>query len=110
MATAVDWYHGFFVRFRWAWRGERVFGADGYFWYFAGFDEIFGFDSQRICFPCCVHSISPWFRKRVREDFAQVGKKIEQFARQNDINYVAIDSQQDYVEPLVKLFRIRRKK
>ena len=57
-----------------------------------------------------VNASSPWFRKRVREDFAQVGKKIEQFARQNDINYVSIDSQQDYVEPLVKLFRIRRKK
>lgn len=57
-----------------------------------------------------VNASSPWFRKRVREDFAQVGKQIEQFARQNNINYVAIDSQQDYVEPLVKLFRIRRKK
>ncbi|AEI47850.1 DUF58 domain-containing protein [Runella slithyformis] len=57
-----------------------------------------------------VNASSPWFRKRVREDFAQVGKKIEQFARQNDINYVAIDSQQDYVEPLIKLFRIRRNK
>lgn len=57
-----------------------------------------------------VNASSPWFRKRVREDFAQVGKKIEQFARQNDINYVAIDSRQDYVDPLVKLFRIRRNK
>ncbi|WP_273213487.1 DUF58 domain-containing protein [Runella zeae] len=57
-----------------------------------------------------VNTSSLWFRRKVREDFGNVGKQIELFARQNDINYVSIDSKQDYVEPLIKLFRIRRNK
>ena len=56
-----------------------------------------------------INTSSLWFRRRVRQDFSQLGKKIEQFARQNDINYVAIDAKEDYVTPLVKLFKIRRK-
>lgn len=56
-----------------------------------------------------INTSSLWFRRRVRQDFAQLRKKIEQFARQNDINYVAIDAKEDYVAPLVKLFKIRRK-
>jgi uncharacterized protein (DUF58 family) len=56
-----------------------------------------------------INTSSLWFRRRVRQDFSQLGKKIEQFARQNDINYVAIDAKEDYVAPLVKLFKIRRK-
>jgi uncharacterized protein (DUF58 family) len=56
-----------------------------------------------------INTSSIWFRRRVRQDFSQLGKKIEQFARQNDINYVAIDAKEDYVAPLVKLFKIRRK-
>lgn len=57
-----------------------------------------------------INTSSPWFRRRVQQDFAQLGRKIEQFSRQNDINYVAIDAKEDYVTPLVKLFKIRRKR
>jgi uncharacterized protein (DUF58 family) len=56
-----------------------------------------------------INTSSLWFRRRIRQDFSQLSQKIEQFARQNDINYVAIDSREDYVTPLVKLFKIRRK-
>jgi uncharacterized protein (DUF58 family) len=57
-----------------------------------------------------VNTSSLWFRRKIRQDFTQLGKQIEQFARQHDINYVAIDAKEDYVTPLVKLFRIRRNK
>ena len=57
-----------------------------------------------------INTSSPWFRRRVQQDLAQLGRKIEQFSRQNDINYVAIDAKEDYVTPLVKLFKVRRKR
>lgn len=57
-----------------------------------------------------VNSSSPWFRKRVRHEFSQLRQKMEQFSRQNDINYVGIDSKADYVGPLVKLFKVRRQR
>jgi uncharacterized protein (DUF58 family) len=56
-----------------------------------------------------INTSSIWFRRRIRQDFSQLGEKIEQFARRNDINYVSIDAKEDYVTPLVKLFKIRRK-
>jgi len=56
-----------------------------------------------------INASSIWFRKRVRNEFAENSQKIAQLARQNDINYVAIDTQEDYVPKLVKLFKIRRK-
>lgn len=57
-----------------------------------------------------LNTSSPWFRRRVRHEFSELSEKIEQFARQNNVNYVAIDAKEDYVTPLVKLFKIRRRK
>lgn len=57
-----------------------------------------------------INTSSIWFRRRIRQDFSQLKRKIEQFSRQNDVNYVAIDAKEDYVAPLVKLFKIRRKR
>ncbi len=57
-----------------------------------------------------INTSSIWFRRRIRQDFSQLRRKIEQFTRQNDVNYVAIDAKEDYVAPLVKLFKIRRKR
>ncbi|MEZ4900942.1 MAG: DUF58 domain-containing protein [Spirosomataceae bacterium] len=57
-----------------------------------------------------LNTSSPWFRRRIRQDFSELSQKIEQFARQNDVNYVTIDAKEDYVTPLVKLFKIRQKR
>lgn len=56
-----------------------------------------------------INTSSLLFRRKVKEDFAYVSQKIEQLARQNDINYVAINTQEDYVPALIKLFKIRRR-
>jgi len=57
-----------------------------------------------------INTSSLRFRRRIRQDFFQIREKIEQFARQNDVNYVMIDAKEDYVAPLVKLFKIRQKR
>ncbi|MFN4146217.1 MAG: DUF58 domain-containing protein [Runella sp.] len=56
-----------------------------------------------------VNTSSPWFRRNMRQEFNILGRKMEQFARQNDINYVAINTKEDYVPILIKLFKVRRR-
>ncbi|MCU0338282.1 MAG: DUF58 domain-containing protein [Spirosomaceae bacterium] len=56
-----------------------------------------------------INTSSLLFRRKVKEDFATVSQNMEQLARQNDINYVSINTQEDYVPTLIKLFKIRRR-
>ncbi len=49
------------------------------------------------------------FRKNLRENYQENEEKLEQFARKHQINFVSVDTSQDYVPILLKLFKIRNK-
>lgn len=49
------------------------------------------------------------FREKITENYEENQQKLEKFARKHQINFLSIDSRQDYVPELLKLFRIRNK-
>jgi uncharacterized protein (DUF58 family) len=55
-----------------------------------------------------LNASSPWFRRNVEAQFAKIDENLVQFARQYDANYISLKSDEDYVQPLVRLFKIRR--
>jgi uncharacterized protein (DUF58 family) len=55
-----------------------------------------------------VNTSSLWFRRNVQQEFSEISKKLQTFAREYDANYIVLDPQEDYVAPLQKLFRSRR--
>jgi len=57
-----------------------------------------------------LNTSSRWFRKKIRESFGERTKALQKFAQQFDVNYLALDSKEDYVPMLIKLFKIRRKR
>lgn len=56
-----------------------------------------------------LNTSSQLFRNYVQESFVQQRQKLEQFCKQNQVNYLAINTQQDYVPDLIRLFKIRNK-
>ncbi len=56
-----------------------------------------------------VNTSSPTFKKEMTDIFNQNKKCLEQLCKQHNANYISIDSQENYVEKLIQLFRIRKK-
>jgi len=55
-----------------------------------------------------VNTSSASFRNRLRDTFRQNQTRLEQLCRQFNANYLALDSQEDFVPKLIELFRVRK--
>ena len=55
-----------------------------------------------------INTSSVAFRNGLRDTFRQNQARLEQLCRQFNANYLALDSQEDFVPKLIDLFRIRR--
>lgn len=55
-----------------------------------------------------VNTSSASFRNQLRDTFRQNQTRLEQLCRQFNANYLALDSQEDFVPKLIDLFRVRK--
>lgn len=55
-----------------------------------------------------VNTSSPFFRNAVAEQFQERKKSLERICRQNKADYLAVESSEDFVPLLIRLFRVRR--
>jgi hypothetical protein len=56
-----------------------------------------------------VNSSSPIFRNKVTSRFSQKRLELEKMCIQNGANYLFIETEEDYVPKLVRLFRVRNR-
>ena len=49
------------------------------------------------------------FRSRIKENYSENEEYLTKFAKRHQINFVTIDTEEDYVPKLLKLFKIRNK-
>lgn len=49
------------------------------------------------------------FRSKIRENYSENEEQLVKFAKKHQINFVSIDTEEDYVPKLLKLFKIRNK-
>ncbi|MBD2699653.1 DUF58 domain-containing protein [Spirosoma sp. BT702] len=57
-----------------------------------------------------ANTSSASFRKELHDTFRQNQIRLERLCRQYDANYLALDSQEDFVPKLVELFRVRKQR
>jgi hypothetical protein len=50
------------------------------------------------------------FSKKISETFTSERENLKEICKKNQINYLAIDSKQDIVSPLIDLFKYRNKR
>jgi len=55
-----------------------------------------------------ANTSSASFRNGLRDTFRQNQVRLEQLCRQFNANYLALDSQEDFIPKLIDLFRVRR--
>ena len=56
-----------------------------------------------------VNTSSSKFRSQMNRQYQKNTESLEDFCRRNDINYLSVDTQEDYVPKLIKLFTYRNK-
>jgi uncharacterized protein (DUF58 family) len=56
-----------------------------------------------------VNTSSPWFRASQRKKIEDMQYQLTEFSKRHDINYLTLDTKEDFVPALVRLFRIRKK-
>lgn len=49
------------------------------------------------------------FRSKIKKNYLENEQQISQFAKKHQINFISIDTEEDYVPKLLKLFKIRNK-
>jgi len=69
-----------------------------------GIIPVFDTESRRTVW---VNTASRRFRTRMQNVFRDNQQQLEQLCKQFKANYVAIDSAEDFVPPLIRLFRVR---
>jgi predicted ferric reductase len=70
-----------------------------------GIIPVYDTESRRTVW---VNTSSPSFRNGIKQTFRQSQQQLERFCKQYNANYVALDSQADYVPQLIELFRVRK--
>ena len=70
-----------------------------------GIIPVYDTESRRTVW---VNTSSALFRKGLRDTFQQNQVRLEQLCRQFNANYLALDSQEDFVPKLIELFRVRK--
>lgn len=71
-----------------------------------GIIPVFDTESKKTIW---VNASSSWFRNRMKTLFEDNSKTLEQLCKQNKANYLSIDASEDYVNKLIKLFKVRKK-
>ena len=56
-----------------------------------------------------LNTSSPWFRTKQKEKLTEIQDELTQFAKQYDVNYLVLNTKEDYEPALIRLFKIRRK-
>ena len=56
-----------------------------------------------------LNTSSPWFRTKQKEKLTEMQDELTQFAKQYDVNYLVLNTKEDYEPALIRLFKIRRK-
>ncbi len=57
-----------------------------------------------------VNTASPGFKNMFDKNYTKSREQLARFCRRNDVNYLPIDTSEDYVPKLIKLFAIRNSK
>ena len=70
-----------------------------------GIIPVYDTESRRTVW---VNTSSASFRNGLRDTFQQNQVRLEQLCRQFNANYLALDSQEDFVPKLIELFRVRK--
>jgi uncharacterized protein (DUF58 family) len=71
-----------------------------------GIVPLFDTESRRTLW---MNTSSSSFRDMMKDIFEDNRKKLEQLCRENKANYIAIESKEDYVPKLIKLFKVRNR-
>ena len=56
-----------------------------------------------------VNTSGKSFQQNIKRNFVEKSENLEQLAKKHQINYVRINTAEDYIPALIKLFRIRNK-
>lgn len=56
-----------------------------------------------------VNSSSADFREKINESHIKRREELARFSRKHEINFISLDTQEDYVPKLLKLFKVRNK-
>ena len=57
----------------------------------------------------CVNTSSSGFRNSLNKTYSQSKTHLANFCRKHQINYLSIDTEEDYVPQLIKMFKVRNK-
>ena len=71
-----------------------------------GIIPVFDKESRKTIW---VNTSSPEFRKKLENRYVSGKDELRKFCRKNEINYVEINTQVNYVPQLIKLFKLRNK-
>ncbi len=56
-----------------------------------------------------VNTSTPFFRRNQQEKLSEIQEKLAQFSKQHDTNYLVLNTKEDYVPALIRLFKIRKR-
>jgi len=70
-----------------------------------GIIPLYDKESQKTIW---VNSSSKKFREKIKNSYAENREKLEQLCRSRKANYLWVDTQEDYVPKLVRLFKVRK--
>ncbi len=56
-----------------------------------------------------INTSSPAFRQKLQETFGQNQEELQQFCKKHQVNYLSINTQENYVPMLIRLFKLRNK-
>lgn len=70
-----------------------------------GIVPVYDLEQQKLQW---ANTSSSSFRDQLKNTFAQNKAKLEQLCKENRANYIHIESSEDYVDKLIKLFKIRK--
>ncbi len=71
-----------------------------------GIIPLFDKESQKTIW---VNTSSSFFRKKLSRSFSQNQNELRDFCSRNQVNYLNINTREDYVPSLIKLFQLRNK-
>lgn len=69
-----------------------------------GIVPVFDKESRKTLW---VNSSSSFFRNRINKTYGYTRERLEEFCRKYQANYLSVDTEEDYVPKLIRLFRVR---
>jgi uncharacterized protein (DUF58 family) len=71
-----------------------------------GIIPVFELETQKVVW---ANTSSKLFRSQIKNTFKENKAKLEQICKENNANYLTIESTEDFLEKLIKLFKTRKK-